>query len=332
VPQTLGASPEEQMLVPIQGVFAESERAWMQDRPRRGRLLAARHGRVNWGTPPSGDPSGRPTLTTPQHLILHEAEAEVVRLIYRGCVAEQLSGSALHQRLTAQGIRPRKARHGRWAPRSMGALLRDALSKGAAYDHRPHPAEICQPYGPRDRTDRVPGNAQGRTPRSPREGIAVTVPALMDPETWERTQGQRRQHRERAQRHTTPRRYLCRSLLVCGRCGRRMGGSWRKQGGRSRWAIRAPRSAPGACTGRRLSAATIEQTVWEHGPALLADPAVFRQPDAQGHGAPAGEGRAEHERARLERQLTALEREKTRVVDAYRIFPPVLSKLLLITL
>jgi len=44
-----GDSPEEQMLLQRQGVFAEYERAQIQERPRRGRLLAARQGRVNWG-------------------------------------------------------------------------------------------------------------------------------------------------------------------------------------------------------------------------------------------------------------------------------------------
>jgi site-specific DNA recombinase len=51
---------------------------------------------------------------------------------------------------------------------------------------------------------------------------------------------------------------------------------------------------------------------------LLADPEVLRQQYAQGHGDPAVDVRAEHERARLERQLTALEREKTRLLDAYQ--------------
>jgi len=50
----LGTSPEEQMLVQMQGVFAEYERALLQERTRRGRLFAARQGRVNWGKPPYG--------------------------------------------------------------------------------------------------------------------------------------------------------------------------------------------------------------------------------------------------------------------------------------
>jgi site-specific DNA recombinase len=318
VQHTLGASPEEHMLLQMQGVFAEYERALIQERTRRGRLFAARQGRVNWGNPPYGYSYIRKTLTTPQHLIINEAEAEVVRLIYRWCVEEQLSSYAIHQRLTAQGIRPRKARHGRWAPSSIGEILRDSLYKGEAYYNRTQPAEIRQPYGPRGRKDRVPGNTQGRTLRPPSEWIAVAVPALIDPEAWERAQGQLRHNLARAQRNTTPHRYLLRSLLVCGRCGRRMVGSWSKQGGRYLCAIRYPRYAPGACTGRSLSASTIEQTVWEHVQALLADPEVLRQQYEQGHGDPAVDVRAEHERVRLERKLTALEREKTRLVDAYQ--------------
>ena len=95
----LGASPEEQMLLQMQGVFAEYERALIQERTRRGRLYAARQGRVNWGNPPYGYTYVRKTLTTPQHLVINEAEAEVVRLIDRWCVQEQMSSYAIHQRL-----------------------------------------------------------------------------------------------------------------------------------------------------------------------------------------------------------------------------------------
>ena len=314
----LGASPEEQMLLQMQGVFAEYERALIQERTRRGRLFAARQGRVNWGNPPYGYTYVRKTLTTPQHLVINEAEAEIVRLIYRWCVQEQMSSYAIHRRLTAQGIRPRKARHGRWAPSSIIEILRDSIYKGQASYNRTQASEIRQPYGPRGRKDRVPGNRQGRTRRPQSEWIAVAVPAIIDPETWKRVQGQLRHNLERAQRNTTPRRYLLRSLLVCGRCGRRMVGSWSQQGGRYICALRYPRYAPGACSGRSLSASTTEQTVWEHVQALLADPDVLRQQYEQGRGDPAVDVEAEHERVRLERKLSALDREKKRLVDAYQ--------------
>ena len=78
VQHSLGASLEEQMLVQMQGVFAEYERALIQERTRRGRLFAARQGRVNWGNPPYGYTYVRKTVTTPQHLVINAAEAECV--------------------------------------------------------------------------------------------------------------------------------------------------------------------------------------------------------------------------------------------------------------
>lgn len=77
------------MLRQRQGVFAEYERALIHERTRRGQLLAARQGRVNWGNPPYGDTYIRKTPTTPQHVVINAAEAEIVRQVDRWCVAEQ---------------------------------------------------------------------------------------------------------------------------------------------------------------------------------------------------------------------------------------------------
>ena len=49
-----GDTPEERMLLRIQGVFAEYERALIKERSRRGRLFAAKQGRVNWSHAPYG--------------------------------------------------------------------------------------------------------------------------------------------------------------------------------------------------------------------------------------------------------------------------------------
>jgi site-specific DNA recombinase len=91
VQHALGARPEEQLRVQMQGVFAEYECARIQERIRRGRLFAARPGRVNWSNPPSGSTSVRHTLMTPQHVGINEAEAEGVRLLNRWCMEAQLS-------------------------------------------------------------------------------------------------------------------------------------------------------------------------------------------------------------------------------------------------
>jgi DNA invertase Pin-like site-specific DNA recombinase len=100
VHQSLGASPEEQMLLQMQGVFAEYERALIQERTRRGRLFAARQGRVNWGNPPYGYTYVRKTPTTPQHKPRHDllyASASFPRLDFSQSKLPLLRG---HQWLT----------------------------------------------------------------------------------------------------------------------------------------------------------------------------------------------------------------------------------------
>jgi site-specific DNA recombinase len=165
VQQSLGASPAEQMLLQMQGVFAEYERALIHERTRRGQLFAARQGRGNWGNPPYGYTYIRKTPTTPQHLVINEAEAEIVRQVYRWCVEEQLSSYAIHQRLTAQGIPPRKASPRGWAQSSVIEMLRDSLYKGEAYYNRTQPGDVRRPHGRRGLKDRHPGNGQGRARR-----------------------------------------------------------------------------------------------------------------------------------------------------------------------
>jgi len=104
-----GGSPEQQMLLQMQGVFAEYERALIQDRTRRGRLFRARQGRVNWGgTPTYGYRSSGRDEPGPRRLVVEESEAAVVRQLYRWLVEEQLSSYAIQRRLIERGVPTRQ--------------------------------------------------------------------------------------------------------------------------------------------------------------------------------------------------------------------------------
>ena len=65
-------------------------------------------------------------------------------------------------------------------------------------------------------------------------------------------------------------------------------------------------------------AQNVEAVVWDHVQALLADPAVLQAQYEPGRGDPAVDARAEQERERIERKLTALDREIRRLSDAYQ--------------
>ncbi len=198
-----GQSPEEQMLWQIQGVFAEYERALIHERTRRGQLFAARQGRVNWGNPPYGYTYIRKTATTPQHLAINDAEAEVVRQMYRWCVEEQLSSYAIHKRLTVQGVPTRKHNRRGWAQSTVIEILRDSVYKSEGYYNRTGPGDTTHPYMQRGWKDQRPGNGRARVRRPHEEWIPVRVPELIAPETWELAQVQLQRNRQRATRHNT---------------------------------------------------------------------------------------------------------------------------------
>ena len=238
--------------------------------------------------------------------------------MYRWCVEEQLSSYAIHKRLTLQGVPTRQHNRRGWAQSTVIEILRDSVYKGDGAYNRTGPGDTQRPYMQRGLKDQRPGNRRARVRRPQEEWIPVRVPVLIDPETWELAQVQLQRNRQRATRNNTKHAYLLRSLLVCGRCERRLIGSWTAQGGRYGCAARYPRYAPGACDGRSIMAQSVEAVVWDHVKALLADPAVLQTQYEQGRGDPAVDVKADQERARIERKLTGLDREVSRLIDAYQ--------------
>jgi site-specific DNA recombinase len=315
-----GQSPEEQMLLQIQGVFAEYERTLIKERMRRGRLFAARQGRVNWGgNPPYGYRYIRKTETAPQQLVVCEAEAAIVQQMYRWLVEEEVSSYAIQKRLTEQHVPTRRPNRYGWAQSTVIGILRSPLYKGEALYNRTQLADTRRPRGPRSLKDLRPGNGRGRAARPPEDWIPVRVPALIDLEVWEMAQQQLARNRERAQRNNTKHAYLLRGLLTCGRCGRRLVGMWSRAGkGRYSCLARYPRSAPWSCEGRSVGAAKVEAMVWEHVRDLLSNSELLRARYEEGQGDPAIDTREEQERERLRRKLMAVEREVQRLIDAYQ--------------
>jgi site-specific DNA recombinase len=313
-----GETPEERMLLQIQGVFAEYERALIKERSRRGRLFAARQGRVNWSHAPYGYRLIRKTENAPQKLVVDETEAEVVRQIFRWCVEDGMTCYAMEKLLREQGVPTRKGRPLGWCQSTVGDILRDTVYKGIGYYNRTKRVDAKRPVKDLGFKDLRPGNLRSHAERPKEEWIPVEVPTIVDPETWELAQEQLQKNRERATRNNTKHHYLLRSLLVCGECGKRMIGWWTKNGGRYVCADRYPRHAAWACDGRSVMAREVEGPVWEYVKELLSDPELLKARYEEGRGDPAISGEEEREKERIGRKLKALDREVGRLIDAYQ--------------
>lgn len=314
-----GAPPQERMLREMTSVFAEYERAQIAERCRRGRLFRARQGQLWVKEGPYGYTFLPRTENCPGKLILNEAEAAVVRRIFAWLVDEQLSTYQITQRLNQSGT---LTRHGLpyWAPTTVAQIVRNTVHQGLFHYNKHQHAVPKQRQMPVDKPTSTPLSSRVRRPRE--EWIAIAVPALVDEQTWDLAQAQLRLNRERAPRNNKQHAYLLKGLLVCGPCQVRLtgrAGSARKPRRgyccpRKHSALAAPLKP---CLGRSVSAALIEELVWQNVSQLLREPqlllAQYQLRQEQNSGTPQAQ-----EQQRLERKLAALKSEERRLLDAFQ--------------
>jgi site-specific DNA recombinase len=317
--QPTAITPAERMFREMTGVFAEYERAQIVERCRRGRLFWARQGRLWMTEAPFGYTFRPRTETCPGTLVINDAEAEIVRQLFRWLVEEQLSTYQIVQRLNALKYRTRRGKR-HWHSGYVRNLLHNPVYQGTFYYNRSKQVKAQRRNLPTQEPLKLTGKGRIRRPRD--EWIAVSVPAIIEPEVWEAALRQLQVNRDRSPRNNATHPYLLRSLLVCAYCNLRMHGHTTGVAGKSRRYLcsrkESLRNYPKPCPGRTLSADMIEELVWdtvrhllEH-PQLLLDHYRLRYE-------PSAETPEQHEGQRLTRRLQALAREEQRLVDAYQV-------------
>ena len=314
-------TPEGTLLLQMQGMIAEYERAQILERTRRGRRFAARQGKVSIL---SNAPYGYRYV--PKHLAGGEGryevvpeQARVVREIFTWVAVEGLSLTAVVRRLAEQQI-PTATGLSRWDKATIQGLLRNPAYQGTAMYGKTR----LSPRNPRLR----PRRGDPPTPRrtvvarrtEPGEQEPIPVPALVSPELFQTVAEQlalnRRRHRQRPQQAC-----LLSGLVVCQRCGssycgqrqrRRDGGAYtyyRCLGGdRHRFADEQ------LCTNPGLNGARLEAAVWGDVCALLQDPGRLRQELERRLERPAA-GHADLDAQ--QKRIAGLKRRLTRLLDAY---------------
>src|SRR6516162_4542506 len=132
--RALGQSPEDDLLLQVQGVIAEYERAKIVERARRGKQYAARQGQVSVL---SQAPFGYRYVRKAEgggaarfDVVLEDAR--VVRQIFAWVGLERLSLAEVSRRLERQGVATRTGKR-RWDSSALQHLLRNTSYLGEAY-------------------------------------------------------------------------------------------------------------------------------------------------------------------------------------------------------
>jgi site-specific DNA recombinase len=187
----LGKGPEDDLLLQVQGIVAEYERAKILERSRRGRLHAARRGRVSvLSQAPYGYryvPKGIAGGEARYEVCL--AEAKVVQEIFRWVAFERLSISQVARRLAAQGILSPRGRTV-WDPSTVWGMLRNPAYKGiAGYGKRRIGPRLPKPRLQRNSSEQ-PRRPVSSCRTSPDQWTGIPVPAIVAEGVFEMVQEQ----------------------------------------------------------------------------------------------------------------------------------------------
>ena len=319
-----GDSPEDRLLVQFQGMFAEYEKAQILERSRRGKAHRARAGSVNVL---SGAPFGYRYLRKSDHagaayeIVGHEAT--LVAELFGRYTDEAASIADLARWLTEQAVPTRTGKH-RWDRSVIWAMLRNPAYAGAAV------------FGKTVTVAASPGlnriaRQQGRTtPRAvkvvdrPRtEWVMIPVPAIVSEDTFERAQHRLADNKRYAARNTKVPSLLT-GMAACAGCGYAYYRTSTRTTNKRIYYYRCLGSddyryeSGRVCDHQPVRADYLDQVVWDHIAALLADPQLIRAEIDKRLDQARTADPAIAQRTRLDQALTQATAAITRMIGAFQ--------------
>jgi site-specific DNA recombinase len=323
--RALGDSPEDDLLLQVQGMVAEYERAKILERSRRGKRHAAQIGSIN---PLSGAPYGYHYIDVQQgngqaRYDIHPEKAQVVRQIFDWVGREQATIGEVCRRLKQAEIPSPKGKPV-WDRSTVWGLLNNPAYKGTAAfgktavgTKRPRlrPGRKQPPYPRRDYSIYDQNSDQW---------IFIPVPALVDADLFTVVQQQLQENRQRARQTQRGAKYLLQGLVVCQRCGYAYYGkpvSPKAAKGKARsyayyrcLGTDAYRfGGERICDNLQVRTDRLEIAVWQQVQELLENP----QRLAQEYERRGQEPKQNPQLITLETQLTKLQRGLERLIDSY---------------
>ena len=319
-----GDSPEDQLMVQFQGMFAEYEKAQIMERYRRGKAHRARAGSVNvLGGAPFGYRYLAKTAHAPAAYQVIAEEAALVRELFRRYTDDGASIADLTRWLGEQGVLTRTGKT-RWDRSVVWGMLRNPAYAGQAVFGK---TQVLNESAAVNRVARQAGRTSGRAirvvDRPVEQWVHIPVPAIISAESFQRAEQRLADNKRFASRNSkVP--SLLQGLAACSGCGyayyrtstrttnktiyyyRCLGSDdYRYEGGR-------------VCANKPVRADYLDQLVWDHITALLADPSLIRTEINRRLDTARTSDPVVHQRKRLTDALTQAATAVNRMISAYQ--------------
>jgi site-specific DNA recombinase len=324
----LGQSPEDELLLQMQGMIAEYERAQMLERSRRGKRHKAQCGSVNvlCGAPYGYRYINRLEGGGEARYEIIEDQAAVVRQIFAWVGRERLSIGEVQRRLTAA---PTLSPAGKtwWDRKTIWGMLKNPAYKGQAAFGKTCTGELR----PRLREQRghplQPRRARSTYDVPAEQWLPIAVPALVDEALFEAVETQLEENRRRARTRQRGAKYLLQGLLVCSCCGYAFYGkplspSARKHRPREYAYYRCVGSdgyrfgGQRLCYNKQVRTDRLEQAVWGEVCRLLQEPRRLTE-EYQRRLEAVQVSPGEADAALLEKSIAKLRQGIARLIDGY---------------
>jgi site-specific DNA recombinase len=325
----IGVSPEDDLLLQVQGMVAEYERAKILERSRRGKRHGAKRGSVNVlaGAPYGYRYLGKHDGGGVARYEIVEEQARVVRQVFEWIGRDRVSIGDVCRRLRQQGC-PTRSGKTAWDRTTVWAMLRNPAYRGEAAFGKtrigPLPARLRPVRGGSEQ----PRRAYGLYDTPAEDWISIPVPQLVDPALFDAVREQLAENRRRSRQSARGARYLLQGLLVCHACGYAYYGkaiSLRAAKGKRRdyayyrcCGTDAYRfGGQRVCSNAQVRTDRLDEAVWREVERLLHDPARIaaeyerRLDDARRRGTDGPD------LAAAEVQLAKLRRGMGRLIDSY---------------
>ena len=218
--RALGQSPEDELLLQVQGMVAEYERAKILERSRRGKRHGAQVGMVSvLGGAPYGyryikkDEGGGAARF---EIVLDEAR--VVRQVFQWVAQERATIGEVVRRLTAAKEHTRMGRTV-WDRTTVWDMLKNPAYMGMAAFGKTQ----AGPLGPRLRAQRgrplQPRHARSHRDTPAEDWLRIPVPPIVEAAVFAAVHEQLQENRRRARLGVRGAKYLLQGLVCCAQCG-----------------------------------------------------------------------------------------------------------------
>src|SRR4029079_3663656 len=217
----IGRGPEQELLLQVQGMIAEYERAKIMERCRRGKQHAARRGSVNVlsGAPYGYRYVGKHDGDGEARYQVVAEEARVVRKIFEWVGQERCSIGEVCRRLRREWVHSPTGEDA-WVRATVWLILKNPAYKGTAAFGKTRSGEF-KPRRLRPQRGRPeqPRRPVSRVDTSSADQIFIEVPGLVSEDLFGAVQAQLEENRQRRRDRPGGGRYLLQGLVVCKRCG-----------------------------------------------------------------------------------------------------------------